>query len=54
MTDVFIDRQIYKDLIDHLEEKEISVLIGLRQSGKTTLLRKIEEKVKLRAISGVL
>ena len=48
MTDVFIDRQIYKDLIDHLEEKEISVLIGPRQSGKTTLLRKIEEKVKLR------
>ena len=53
MTDVFIDRQIYKDLIDHLEEKEISVLIGLRQL-ENHLAEKIEEKVKLRAISGVL
>lgn len=46
MTNVFIRRQILKELRAHLPKKEITVLIGPRQSGKTTLLKKIEEELK--------
>lgn len=42
----FIERRIYKDLKRHLPKKEISLLIGPRQSGKTTLLKKLEEELK--------
>lgn len=51
MINDFIERQIYKDLKKHLGKKEITVLIGSRQTGKTTLLKKLkkelEEKGKL-------
>lgn len=33
-----IRRTIFKDLIDHLDQKEISLIIGPRQAGKTTLM----------------
>jgi len=46
MTNVFIERQILRELRAHLPKKEITILIGPRQSGKTTLLKKIEEDLK--------
>lgn len=42
----FIGRQIHKELKKHLPKKEITLLIGPRQSGKTTLLKKLEEDLK--------
>lgn len=41
-----IKRNIYKDLISHLEKKEISLVTGPRQSGKTTLMNLIKSKLK--------
>lgn len=35
-------RHLLNELIDHLKEKEITLLIGARQAGKTTLLKQIE------------
>jgi len=34
-----IKRQIFKDLKEHLKKKEISLLIGPRQAGKTSLMK---------------
>ena len=33
-----VKREIFKDVLKHLKEKEITVLVGPRQTGKTTLL----------------
>ncbi|NCF75351.1 MAG: AAA family ATPase, partial [Xanthomonadaceae bacterium] len=38
-----IKRDILQPIIDHLDEKEITVIIGPRQVGKTTLLDQIEK-----------
>lgn len=38
MSEKFIKREIFPEIIDHLKEKEITVIIGPRQTGKTTLL----------------
>ena len=46
MINEFIERQIYESLQTHLEKKEITVLIGPRQSGKTTLLKKLEKELQ--------
>jgi len=40
-----IKRNIYKDLINHLDKKEISLITGPRQSGKTTLMNLIKLKL---------
>lgn len=37
-TSKFIKRDILKDLIEHLDKKQISLIIGPRQVGKTTLM----------------
>src|SRR3989344_7276828 len=42
----YIKREIFGKLIDHLKEKEIALLIGPRQAGKTTLLIKLDEYLK--------
>ncbi|TSC66887.1 MAG: hypothetical protein G01um101466_854 [Parcubacteria group bacterium Gr01-1014_66] len=39
-----IKRTIFNDLVSHLDQKEISLLIGPRQVGKTTLMRMLQEK----------
>jgi len=43
-----IQRTIFQDLLDHLPKKEISLIIGPRQAGKTTLMllaqKYLEEK----------
>lgn len=42
----FIERIILADLISHLDKKEITLIIGPRQAGKTTLLKKLEIQLK--------
>jgi predicted AAA+ superfamily ATPase len=38
-----IERKIFSDLVKHLSQKEISIIIGPRQSGKTTLMEMLRE-----------
>ncbi len=42
-----IKRTLYKNLVNHLQEREISVIIGPRQIGKTTIMKEIESRLKL-------
>lgn len=37
----FYNRTIYKELIEHLDKKQITVLTGMRRTGKTTLVKKL-------------
>ncbi len=37
-----VKRSVLSRLIEHLEEKEISILLGARQVGKTTLMRELQ------------
>jgi len=37
-----IKREIFNSVLDHIQEKEITVIIGPRQAGKTTLLEQIQ------------
>lgn len=39
-------RFLYSDLIEHLPKKQITLLVGARQVGKTTLLRQVESHLK--------
>jgi len=43
---MYIKRTILKDLIAHLPKKEISLIIGPRQAGKTTLMLQMQEELK--------
>jgi len=38
-----IERTLFADLVKHLPKKEISVIIGPRQSGKTTLMELLKD-----------
>ena len=38
-----IERTLFTDLVNHLPKKEISVIIGPRQSGKTTLMELLKD-----------
>jgi len=38
-----IERKLFSDLVSHLPQKEISIIIGPRQSGKTTLMDLLRE-----------
>lgn len=38
-----IERKLFPDLVSHLYQKEISIIIGPRQSGKTTLMDLLRE-----------
>ncbi|MBW1896210.1 MAG: ATP-binding protein [Deltaproteobacteria bacterium] len=38
-----IKRKLFSDLVTHLSQKEISIIIGPRQSGKTTLMDMLRE-----------
>lgn len=40
---MIIKRQKIKDLIDHLNKKEISLIVGPRQAGKTTLMKFLKD-----------
>jgi len=41
----FLFRKIYPELEKHLAEKQITVLTGMRRTGKTTLLLRLMEQV---------
>lgn len=41
-----IEREVYSDILDWLEEPEIIAISGPRQSGKTTLLKQIQAKLE--------
>ena len=43
---LFIKRGILSEIRDHLSKPEITVITGPRQSGKTTLVRILEEELK--------
>lgn len=45
LPDKVVERDIQDDLFDELEKEEISAMIGLRRTGKTTLLRLIINKL---------
>lgn len=42
----FIFRQVYFQLLQHLDKQEITLLLGPRQAGKTTLIKKLQEELK--------
>jgi hypothetical protein len=42
----FIERELYPQILDWLEEREIVAIAGPRQAGKTTLLLKIKERLR--------
>lgn len=41
---MLIKRAIFNDLVSHLDQKEISLLIGPRQVGETTLMRMLQQE----------
>lgn len=43
---MIIQRSVLPELIEHLDNSEISLLVGPRQSGKTTLMLQLIEKLK--------
>jgi len=43
-----IKRKLFPELIDHLPQKEMSLIIGPRQSGKTTLMEMVKEHLENR------
>ncbi len=43
---MFYPRKIYPELKKHLKNRQISVLTGMRRSGKTTLVKKLLKEVK--------
>ena len=38
-----VKRHLYRDLIEHISKKQITLIVGARQVGKTTLLRQVQE-----------
>lgn len=42
MEQKLIKRDLFKQIIGHLKEKEMTVIIGPRQAGKTTLLKQVQ------------
>jgi len=43
---MFIQRQLLTQLRDHLKQKEISLILGPRQAGKTTLIFRLKEELE--------
>jgi predicted AAA+ superfamily ATPase len=43
---MLIKRYIFSDLVAHLGKKEISLIVGPRQAGKTTLMLQLQEYLK--------
>jgi len=42
----FIERDMVKDVENHLDKKEISLIVGARQVGKTTLMKKLKSELE--------
>ena len=45
MSELFIKREVLEDLRRDLNKREIAFLIGPRQSGKTTLMKVLQEEL---------
>ena len=45
INNTFIERQIHKLIKDHLNAKQVSVITGMRRTGKTTIVKRILEEV---------
>src|SRR3989344_3658584 len=43
---MFIERRIHKSIKDHLKERSITVITGMRRVGKTTLVQKLLEDIQ--------
>ena len=43
---MFINRDIFDDLQSHLDKKEITLIVGPRQAGKTTLMKMLQQKLQ--------
>ena len=43
---MFIERKIYHQLKKHLSQKQITVITGIRRSGKTTILKQLLSEIK--------
>src|SRR3990172_13231508 len=41
-----IKRYLFGDLAEHLKKKEISLIVGPRQAGKTTLMTQLQDYLK--------
>jgi predicted AAA+ superfamily ATPase len=50
MANMKIKRSIYKPLADDLNRPEVSIILGLRQAGKTFLLKELEGDAKARGL----
>ena len=48
MIEKFIKRRLFEDLRRDLDKKEIALLIGPRQSGKTTLMKALQRELELK------
>ena len=40
---MFYSRNVFSDLQDHLQNKQVTVLTGMRRTGKTTLIKRLME-----------
>ena len=46
----FIKRELYPQIVDWLKEPEILAIAGPRQSGKTTLLKKLKQELQQKSV----
>lgn len=44
----FIPRKILQSLEKHLKEKEITLILGPRQAGKTTIIKRLKGELEAR------
>jgi len=51
MANIIVPRSIFHEVASHLKEKEITIIIGARQVGKTTLLMQLKEYLLERKIA---
>ncbi len=42
---MLIKRDIYTEVLDHIRKKEITLIVGPRQAGKTTLMKMVQENL---------
>lgn len=46
MNSNFVTRKVFGEIADHLSQKEVTVITGARQTGKTTLFDQLKAKLK--------
>lgn len=50
MLTKIIKRSLFKEIKEHLKEKEITIVVGPRQAGKTTLMKELLKQIKTEGI----